>query len=260
MTVLGYVEGGSPFKFFLGVFMVTVPFWLMGQYADLELLPGLPVSSLAVFCPVTVAAVLVYTAGGGGALVELLKRSFDVGRIGSKIWYLPAGLLVPGIAFLSYAVMRLFRMPLPAPEFPGGAALFMLLTFFVAGVCEELGWSGYATDLLQRRWSALGSALFLGLVTAAWHVVPMLQVGRSPGWIASQALTMVALRVLTVWLYNNTNQSVFIAAIFHATVNLSWQLFPNQGSHYDPLVTGLIATVLAATVTVVWGPQTLTRP
>ena len=97
--MLGYVEGGSPFKFFLGVFMVAVPFWLIGQYADLELLPGLPVSSLAVFCPVTVAAVLVYTAGGGGALVELLKRSFDVERIGSKIWYLPAGLLVPGIAF-----------------------------------------------------------------------------------------------------------------------------------------------------------------
>jgi hypothetical protein len=39
--------------------------------------------------------------------------------------------------------------------------------------------------------------------------------------------------------------------------NVSWQLFPNQGSHYDPQITGLIATAIAVFVTVRWGPRTL---
>lgn len=74
-----------------------------------------------------------------------------------------------------------------------------------------------------------------------------------------QSLAMVAERVLQVWLYNNTGKSVFAAALFHAMVNVTWQLFPNQGSHYDPRITGLIAAFVAVIVTVVWGPRTLTR-
>ena len=77
-------------------------------------------------------------------------------------------------------------------------------------------------------------------------------------WIAWQCLNVVAQRVLQVWLYNNTGKSVFAAVLFHAMVNLSWQLFPNNGSHYDPRFTGLISAFLAVAVAVVWGPRTLT--
>ena len=38
---------------------------------------------------------------------------------------------------------------------------------------------------------------------------------------------------LIVWLCNNTGQSVFAAALFHATLNLTWMLFPVYGSHFD---------------------------
>jgi membrane protease YdiL (CAAX protease family) len=48
---------------------------------------------------------------------------------------------------------------------------------------EELGWSGYAIDLLQARWGALGAGILLGSVWAVWHFVPLAQVHRSPGWI-----------------------------------------------------------------------------
>ncbi len=65
--------------------------------------------------------------------------------------------------------------------------------------------------------------------------------------------------MLYVWLYNNTGKSVFAAALFHDTLNVSWQLFPNSGSHYDPRIAGLIIAVVTAVVTVVWGPRTLAR-
>jgi hypothetical protein len=72
-------------------------------------------------------------------------------------------------------------------------------------------------------------------------------------------LATVAQRVLIVWLYNNTGKSVPAAVVFHAMSNLSWQLFPINGSYYDPRITGLIVAFVAVVVTIVYGPRRLMR-
>jgi uncharacterized protein len=53
-----------------------------------------------------------------------------------------------------------------------------------------------------------------------------------------------------VWLYNNTGRSVFAASLYHGTLNLCWQLFPNRGSHYDPRITSLLIISVATIVTI----------
>ena len=159
----------------------------------------------------------------------------------------------------SYGVMRVMGVRLPAPQFSALAAVGLFLGFIVGGAGEELGWSGYTIDRLQRRWTALQASVLVGLVWAAWHIIPLLQAHRRWSWIAGWCLSTVALRILIVWVYNNTDKSVFGAILFHAMSNVGWQLFPNQGSHYDPRVTGPILAVAAAVVTVVWGPRTLAR-
>ena len=67
----------------------------------------------------------------------------------------------------------------------------------------------------------------------------------------------MANRVLITWLYNNTGGSVFVAVLFHAMINVTWQLFPINGSYYDPRVTGLITAAVAVIVVIGWGPRTL---
>jgi uncharacterized protein len=57
--------------------------------------------------------------------------------------------------------------------------------------------------------------------------------------------------------YNNTGKSVFAATAFHTMVNISWQLFPINGSYFDPRINGLMMVVAAAVVIAVWGPRTL---
>ena len=259
MTSMSFANGGSSVKFFVLVFALSLPLWLIGAVARGELMPGLPVSSLMAFCPLAAAVILVYGEGQSDSVIELLKRSFDYGRIRAKVWYVPTVLLMPGIAILAYGVMRVMKFPLPAPRFPGVAVLVMFVAFFIAGLGEELGWSGYAIDPLQQRWGALRASILLGVVWAVWHIVPFVQADRSAAWIAWQCLTLAASRVLLVWLYNNTGKSVFAVAVCHAMINVSWQLFPNQGSHYDPRITGLITALAAAMVTVLWGPGTLAR-
>ncbi len=248
----------SPLKFFLLVFALSLPFLLAGPLVRYQLVPGVPVTALiVVFCPATAAIILVYRESKTAGVRDLLKRSFDYKRIKAKIWYAPILLLMPGVTILSCGWMRWIGVPLPIPQAPVVATLAMSLAIFILALGEELGWSGYAIDPMQDRWGALPASILLGLVWALWHIVPLVQVHRSPAWIAWWCLGTVAARVLMVWLYNNTGKSVFAMAVFHTTINVTWQLFPIHGSYFDPRVNGVIMAIAAVVVVTVWGPRTL---
>jgi CAAX protease family protein len=111
---------------------------------------------------------------------------------------------------------------------------------------------------MLARSSALQAGILLGIEWAVWHLIPLAQAGRSLGWIAGWCVSTVAIRVLIVWLYSNTG-SVFATILTHAMGNLGMFLFPNDGSAYDPRVAGPLLAVVAAIVTVIWGPRTLAR-
>jgi membrane protease YdiL (CAAX protease family) len=193
---------------------------------------------IVVFCPATAAIILVYRENKTAGVRDLLKRSFDYKRIKAKIWYAPILLLMPVVTILSYGWMRWIGVSLPIPQAPVVATLAMSLAIFILALGEELGWSGYAIDPMQDRWGALPASILLGLVWALWHIVPLVQVHRSPAWIAWWCLGTVAARVLT-------------------TINVTWQLFPIHGSYFDPCINGVIMAIAAVVVVTVWGPRTL---
>ena len=239
------------------VFVLSLPFWLAGILTSFQLLPALPISALGFLCPVIAATIMVYREKRAAGVKELLKRAFDFKRVKAPIWYVPTFLLMPGIMVLSYVVMRLQGVPLPAPQFSIGMILALFAVFFIGALGEELGWSGYVIDPLQKRFGALWAALLLGVVWAIWHYIPLLEAHRSLEFIAWWSLGTVAARVIIVWLYNHTGRSVFIAALFHTMVNLTWQVFPVNGSYYDPRVTGLITAIVAVIIVLMWGPRAL---
>ncbi len=246
-----------PWKFFLLVFLLSIPFWAVGGLSGLQLLPALPISALSVICVAAAAAVLVYRESGWTGVKAWLKRCGNFRRAKVKIWLIPAVLLMPVIMTLSFLIMRLEGVPLPAPSFSVVKVLALFAAFLIGALAEELGWTGYAIDPLQERWHAWGAALIIGVVWAVMHVIPLMEARRTLGYIAWWSLGTVAYRFIIVWLYNNAGSSVFVAALFHAMVNLTWQLFPVNGSYYDPRVTGLIAAGTAALIVIVWGPERL---
>lgn len=213
----------SPLRFFLLVFALALPFWLAGALTAFQLLPALPTSALAVLCPVTAAVILTSREHTSAGIKEFLKRAFDFKRVQAKIWYVPIILLMPCIMVLSSGAIRLMGVPLPVPQFSLGTILALLVVFFIGALGEKLGWSGYAIDPLQERFGALGGALLLGVVWAVWHSIPLLEAQRSLAFIVWWSLFTLASRVIIVWLSNNTGRSVFVAALFHAMMNLTWQ-------------------------------------
>lgn len=116
------------------------------------------------------------------------------------------------------------------------------------------GW-GYVLEPLQRRWGALGGGLVLGLIWWAFHIPSILQSGQDMTLIVLGVFNAVAIRVLWVWLFNNTGGSVCAIIIVHAVTNVCSSYVPNiPTSANAPSV-----VLLAVLVVVLWGPTTLTR-
>jgi hypothetical protein len=78
-------------------------------------------------------------------------------------------------------------------------------------------------------------------------------------WIMWQCIKTVAMRMVIVWIYNKTGKSVLATNLYHTTDNLSWSLFPNFGSHYNPFVTGMLTCLTAAIVIFGWGTKTFKK-
>lgn len=189
---------------------------------------------------------------------QLLKKAWDFKNIRHPYWILPALLLPPLIGLLAYISMRISGLPLPDPiHISILMVLPFFLLFFIGDAGEELGWTGYAIDPLQARWGPLKAGLLLGVVWAIWHLIPFVQTGNPPAWIAWQSFETIAVRVLIVWLYDQSGRSVVAAILFHDMTNVSWSLFPNLGSHYDPMVTSIISWIVVLIVALGWRRKVL---
>lgn len=61
--------------FFLLIFILSIPFWLIGALTPGELAPGLPVSALMAVCPMVAALILTRRESGRGASWALMTSS-----------------------------------------------------------------------------------------------------------------------------------------------------------------------------------------
>jgi hypothetical protein len=244
----------APAVFVLLTAVLSLPLWIVGAMTGWRIVGGLPVSALMAFCPALAAFLLVYRRSAAAGVIELLKRSLDFERITRKIWYAPILFLMPVMMVATHLVTSWLGSTVPPQSVSIATVCIMFVAFFVAGLGEELGWTGYATDPMQAQWGALRASVVLGVIWATWHFVPLLQMGRSPEWIAWWTLFTVATRVLIVWIYNHAGRSVFAATLYHTVSNVCTVTF---AVYYDPRITGIIIAFVAVVVTVVWPARTL---
>ena len=210
------------------------------------------------FVPMIVAVGLVALQDGNADAMNLLRRALDFRRIKRLRWLLTAIFFMPVAFGLQYGVIHLSGVAFPDVEGVSiTAILAYFLMFLVGAIGEEIGWQGYAFAGLKDRASALNAALVLGVVWALWHVIPFALMGRSGDWIIWQCLVIILLRVIIVWLFVNTGDSVMIAALFHAMSNLVWGALPRVESTYDPFALALVLLPATVAIVVLWGPATL---
>lgn len=254
----------SPLKFFLIVYGLSIPLWLLETVIDVKGLPlEIPITDLlAAFTPLIAASFLVYKEERG--IKNLFKRIFDFHRILHKIWYLPIIFLPFLMYFVIFVIIYLkglslsnsFLVPfLSIPRY--------FLFFFLGAIAEEIGYMGYAFEPMQARFGALKASIIMGIPWAIWHYPSIIQQGHNAVWIAWGTLGTVAVRVLIVWIYNNTGKSLFACILFHTILNLGRVLFPKDEIH-SPLVDypDIHYSVIAVTAVIIalfWDAKTLTK-
>jgi hypothetical protein len=160
-------------------------------------------------------------------------------------------------------LIHITGLPLPAKfQIPFSSAPLLFLFFFMGAVAEETGYMGYAIDPMQTRFGALSASILMGIPWAIWHYPSIIQQGHNAIWIAWGTLGTIAVRVMIVWIYNNTGKSLFACILFHTMLNLGRPLFPKDETHNPlvdyPYIHYSVFALVAAIIVIRWDSNTLT--
>jgi uncharacterized protein len=154
-------------------------------------------------------------------------------RVGAR-WYAVALLTAPLVFTAVFVPLSLI-----SPEFlprifitsdKASVLLMGIAAGLVAGIFEELGWTGFAIPRMGLRYGVLGTGLFIGVLWAAWHLLQGYWASGVTSGELSQALwlanavvgtlvgSLVAYRVLMVWVYERTGGSLPVAMLMHVSL------------------------------------------
>jgi hypothetical protein len=144
--------------------------------------------------------------------------------------------------------------------FPLEFVPILLIMFFFMALGEEVGWIGYAYDPMEDRWNASRASLILGIIHATWHIpLWIFVVEQTLSWVAGQLLVIIGLRIIQVWIYNNTGKSLFATILFHAVYNVAVAALPVYETPLGPVISAVLMIIIVVIIMMVWDPQTLTQ-
>jgi membrane protease YdiL (CAAX protease family) len=226
---------------------------------------GLPeaLHYLASFGP-ALAAVAVANIESRGALRRLLRRltrwrvapSYALFAVGAPVaLFVLAGL--SAVVFGEAPNLARFGEVDGLPNLGALGALTLWLATF--GVGEELGWRGFALPRLQASLTAWRATLVLGVAWAAWHLPaffyrPTYRAMGPAGFVAF-SVSILAASVVFTWLFNATDGSVLIVAVFHGLFDFL-SVTP-AGSDVTPVLMSALVVACALILARRYGPGTL---
>ena len=181
------------------------------------------------------AFLVVAALQGKDGVRDLASRSLRW-RVGAR-WYPIALLVIPIASVLCASLIYgagilhslgnkwqyLFTLILPN----------LLIRIVFLNTLEEIGWLGFLQARLQDEYGPWKACLLVEIPFALWHFPGLL--GDTGGQISFAlilggvfAVFQLCGRFVTLWLYNNSNRSVLLAALFHATFNTTINMYAGQ--------------------------------
>ncbi len=149
-------------------------------------------------------------------------------------------------------------------------AMFLLFGVAVAlgaGFLEELGWTGFATPELLRRYGVLTTGVLMGVMWSVWHwLVVAWGIGDRAGTVPVAAFValdtlsvLLAFRVLMVWVYDRTG-SLLVGMLVHASLTactlLLWPVTTGPSLLlFDFIMAAALWIVIAVVVAAVGEPD-----
>jgi membrane protease YdiL (CAAX protease family) len=165
----------------------------------------------------TIAAIIVVFGSQGFKGIKILFQQLKYWKFAPQ-WYLKAILIFPATM-----LAVLFVLSLSSSNFTPVLSLsVMALAGLFGALWEEIGWTGFATPLMLKRFSPLKVGLLLGFLHAMWHLAASIYgAGAFHGnlFIVNFLVTsvgIVGLRIVTIWIYTRTS-SLVLGWLTHAS-------------------------------------------
>ena len=238
-SALGRLTARHPVVAFLVmVFAVNTAVELVPALTRRDILPfdlALYESLGPVFGVALPAFVVVGVCGGRDGVRDLRRRSLRW-RVALR-WYLFAFLSVPiavlacasavfGSSMLDVLAMKwtlLFTAVLPR--------LLFLIVFFI--VAEEIGFTGFLQARLQDEYGPLKASVLATLPFALYHLPGLMvemglgltRIHVALGYLGILAVLQMFGRVVIMWLYNATGNSVLLVGLWHSSFDATTQRF-----------------------------------
>lgn len=197
----------------LGALAVAAPKLARGE--PLTVIQGLMMFPVMLLGPSISGIIMTRVVDGKGAVSRLFSR-MRLSRV--RLRWCAALLIPPGLVLATLLAMKSLVSPVFTPN-----EYFVGMSYGVlAGVLEEIGWSGFALPKMTRLGNALAPTIVIGLLWSAWHlpVINFLGTAIPHGtywfrYFLAFAAAMTAMRVLISWVYVNTG-SLLLAQAMHA--------------------------------------------
>ncbi len=217
----------APFQYLFITLIWTWVFWFGAVLTGLHFLefPTVLLSLAGFAGPLIVAVLMVKTGYWDDTVKNFLRNCFDPRQLSLRWFFYTLGLVL--ILVVTPVLITAAVSDKTLDELINFTPGFILLPGVLAGALEEPGWRGYAQKALQRRMSALGSGLVIGVFWALWHwplfflegyYHATLGFGSPAFWFFNLSLLPGA--VIYAWLYNRAGRVAIVAVLFHAFSNL----------------------------------------
>ncbi|MFN8444990.1 MAG: type II CAAX endopeptidase family protein [Caldilineaceae bacterium] len=214
------------------------------------------------------AAILFAWLLEGKSSVQQLVAGMTKWRV-SRLWWAIAALGPVALLVLALLAARGMGSPWPewrklgaVAEYPqlGWLGLLAVEIIFY-GYGEEVGWRGYVLPRLQRRHSALWAAVVISIGWSLWHL-PLFVINESYrqmglGGVIGWYLSMLTGSILLTWLYNSSDGSILLLAIFHGLLDL---VMINQAVGPEMMnIMGMLTTLWGVAVLLLERPARLSH-
>ncbi len=166
---------------------------------------------------------------GKDGMKNLFRRTFQV-RAGLR-WYAFTLFTFLVIWLIAYSILY-YGAPLANLAATPSLLLSTFLPSVIMGLLipsigEEPGWRGFALPRLQASYGPIIGTIILGTLHGVWHLPAMFTPLLGPFTMESFitfVLTAAAGTFIYTWVFNNTNGSIWMAMVLHASSNAASQL------------------------------------
>lgn len=234
---LGIIKRHPVFSYFILTLAISTGgvFLVIGGFAGIPAKPEqaqklLPiVVMMMVLGPSLAGIFMTWITQGWGGVTELKSRLLTW-RFGLR-WYAVALLTAPVMLLVTLLVLSLYSREFLPGIFTAADKQALLLqgimAGLVAGLFEEIGWTGFAIPELRKRYSVLATGLIVGFVWGLWHyITAFFGSGNAAGeldlalflaMMVFYVLVLPLFRVVMVWVYDRS-RSLVLAMFMHASL------------------------------------------